>query len=103
MTRRGVLRTLFAVRAMPIAPAAAKDSWPARKSEAGGVLAQQTSAQIAVTQTDLTLLSDRAGDGESFQTFADGSSALGSIGQAALDGDSGAQVYAQTALSKQMG
>ena len=62
-----------------------------QESEAGGVLAQQTSAQIAVTQTDLTLLSDRAGDGEGFQTFADGSSALGSIGQAALDGDGGAQ------------
>ena len=62
-----------------------------QESEAGGVLAQQTSAQIAVAQTDLTLLSDRAGDGESFQTFADGSSALGSIGQAALDGDGGAQ------------
>ena len=62
-----------------------------QESEAGGVLAQQTSAQIAVAQTDLTLLSDRAGDGEGFQTFADGSSTLGSIGQAALDGDSGAQ------------
>ena len=61
------------------------------ESEAGGVLAQQTSAQIAVAQTDLTLLSDRAGDGEGFQTLADGSSALGSIGQAALDGDGGAQ------------
>ena len=61
------------------------------ESEAGGVLAQQTSAQIAVAQTDLTLLSDRAGDGEGFQTFADGSSALGSIGQAALDGDGSAQ------------
>jgi len=34
MTRRGVLRTLFAVRAMPMAPsAAAKDSWPARKAK----------------------------------------------------------------------
>jgi len=44
-----------------------------------------------VAQTDLTLLSNRAGDGESFQTFADGSSALGSVGQAALDGDGGAQ------------
>ena len=62
-----------------------------QESEAGGVLAQQTSAQVAVAQTDLTLLSDRTGDGESFQTFADGGCALGSIGQAALDGDGGAQ------------
>ena len=62
-----------------------------QESEAGGVLAQQTSAQVAVAQTDLTLLSNRAGDGEGFQTLADGSSALGSVGQAALDGDGGAQ------------
>ena len=62
-----------------------------QESEAGGVLAQQTSAQVAVAQTDLTLLSDRTGDGESFQTFADGGCALGSIGQAALDGDGGTQ------------
>ena len=34
ITRRGSLRTLLAVRAMPIAPsAAAKDSWPARKAK----------------------------------------------------------------------
>ena len=34
MTRRGFLRTLLAVFAMPIAPsAAAKDSWPARKQK----------------------------------------------------------------------
>ena len=40
MTRRGVLRTLFAVRAMPMAPsAAAKDSWPARKAKQVGLLA----------------------------------------------------------------
>ena len=62
-----------------------------QESEAGGVLAQQTSAQVAVAQTDLTLLSDRTGDGESFQTFADGGCTLGSIGQAALDGDRGTQ------------
>ena len=29
-----------------------------QESEAGGVLAQQTSAQVAVAQTDLTLLSN---------------------------------------------
>ncbi len=38
-----------------------------QEGEAGGVLAQQTSAQVAVAQTNIALLSNRAGDGESLQ------------------------------------
>ena len=79
MTRRGSLRTLLAVRAMPMAPsAAAKDSWPARKAEALGLLPQQHGAQVAVAQTDLALLSDRAGDAEGLQAHADGFGGVGS-------------------------
>ena len=44
-----------------------------------------------MAQTDLTLLSNGAGDGESFQTLTDSSCTLGSVGQAALHSDSGAQ------------
>ena len=44
-----------------------------------------------MAQTDLTLLSDRTGDGESLQALTDGSSALGCVGQAALHSDGGAQ------------
>ena len=62
-----------------------------QESEAGGVLAQQTSAQVAVAQADLALLCDRTGDGEGLQALADGSCALGSVGQAALHSDGGAQ------------
>ena len=71
-----------------------------QESEAGGVLAQQTSAQVAVTQTDLTLLSNRAGDGESFQTLTDSSCALGSVGQAALHSDSSAQSVSPDSVIK---
>ena len=72
MTRRGVLRTLLALRAMPMAPsAAAKDSWPARNAEALGLLVQQHGAQIAVAQTHLTLVGDGTGDAESLQALAD--------------------------------
>ena len=56
-----------------------------------GVLVQQHGAQVAMAQADLTLLCNRAGDGESFQAFADGSSAVSSALQAALDSDGGAQ------------
>src|SRR5699024_5526613 len=62
-----------------------------QESETGGVLAQQAGAQVAVAQADVALLSNRAGDGESLQALADGGSAGGGIGQAALDGDGGAQ------------
>ena len=78
MTRRGFLRTLLALRAMPMAPsAAAKDSWPARKAEALGLLAQQHRAQVAVAQADLALIGDGAGDAEGLQALAD---ALGGLG-----------------------
>ena len=67
------------------------ESYERRIDKINGVLAQQTSAQVAVAQTDLTLLSDRTGDGESLQALADSSCTLGSIGQAALHSDGGAQ------------
>ena len=67
-----------------------------------GVLMQQHGTQVAVAQTDLALLSDRAGDGEGLEALADGSCTVGSALQTAFNGNGGAKVYAQTALSKQM-
>ena len=61
------------------------------EGEAMGVLMQQHSAEVAVTQTDLALLSDRAGDGEGLEALADGGGAVSSALQAALDGDGGAE------------
>ena len=62
-----------------------------QESEAMGVLMQQHGTQVAVAQANLTLFSNRAGDGESFQAFADGSSAVSSALQAALDSNGSAQ------------
>ena len=68
MTRSGVLRTLLALRAMPMAPsAAAKDSWPARKAKHLVSSSQQHRAQVAVAETNLALVSDGAGDAEGLQ------------------------------------
>ena len=44
-----------------------------------------------MAQTDLALLSDRAGDGEGLEALADGSCTVGSALQAALNGNGGAQ------------
>ena len=72
MTRRGFLRTLLALRAMPMAPsAAAKDSWPARNAKHSVFSSQQHGAQIAVAQTDLALVRDGTGDAEGLQALAD--------------------------------
>ena len=65
MTRREVLRTLFAVQAMPIAPSAAtKDKRLPGKAETRWCPRSADRRPVAVAQTDLTLLSDRTGDGE---------------------------------------
>ena len=62
-----------------------------QEGEAMGVLMQQHGTQVAVAQTDLALLSDRAGDGEGLEALADGSCTVGSALQAALNGNGGAQ------------
>ena len=49
-----------------------------QESEAVGVLMQQHGTQVAVAQTDLALLSDRAGDGESLEALANGGGAVSS-------------------------
>ena len=62
----------------------------------------RSAAMAPVSYTHLDVYKRQAGDSESFQTFADGSSALGSIGQAALDGDGGAQGVCPDSVIKEM-
>ena len=67
--------------------------------EALGLLVQQHRAQIAVAQTNLTLVSDGTGDAERLQTFADAGGRFRSGLNALLQRDGSAQL----AFSKQMG
>ena len=66
---------------MPMAPSAAGEGLVTRQeAEALGLLAQQHRAQIAVAQTNLTLVGDGAGDAERLQ----GPSPMHSAGLAAV-------------------
>ena len=56
-----------------------------KEREAIGVLAEQHFAEIAVAETDLALLGNRAGHAERLQTLADDGRGFGSVLHAALD------------------
>ena len=72
MTRSGSLRTLLAVRAMPMAPsAAAKALVAGEEAEALGLFAQQHRGEVAVAEADLALLGDGTGHAERLQAHAD--------------------------------
>ena len=58
-----------------------------QESEALGLFLQQHLAQIAVTQTNLSLVCNRTRDAESLKTLADGSSSVSSSAAALLDCD----------------
>ena len=86
---------------MPMAPsAAAKDSWPARKAEALGLLVQQHGAQVAVAQAHLALVRDGAGDAERLQALADALGGLGGGLDALLQRDGGAQLVGPLGVFK---
>src|SRR5699024_7004048 len=61
-----------------------------QESEALGLVPQQHSAQVAVTQTNLPVLGNGAGDAESLQADADGLSGLSGGLDALLHGDGSA-------------
>ena len=63
-----------------------------RSGEGLGLLVQQHRAQIAVTQTNLTLVGNGTGDAERLQTLADAGSSLGGGLHALLQRNSGAQL-----------
>ena len=60
------------------------------ESEALGLIAQQHGSQVAVADTDLAVISNRTGNAEGLESFAQGLGDFRSDGLAALDGDSGA-------------
>ena len=57
------------------------------EAEAVRLLGKEHLAQIAVAETDLSVLGDRAGDAERLQADADGSSRIRRVGAARLDSD----------------
>ena len=61
-----------------------------QEAEALSLLAQKHSGQIAVAQTHLTVVSHRAGNAESLQTFTDSLSGISGLGAALLNSDSSA-------------
>ena len=104
ITRRGSLRTLLAVRAMPMAPsAAAKDSCPARNAKHWVSSRQQHLAQIAVAQAHLALFGHRAGHAEGLQALADNGGSLGGVRDALLQRQSHAQGIGPDGIFKRNG
>ena len=57
------------------------------EAEAIRLLGKEHLAEVAVSETDLSVLGDRTGDAERLQTDADRSRRIGSLGAARLDGD----------------
>ena len=63
-----------------------------QEREAFGLLVQQHGAQVAVAQTNLTLVGNGTGDAERLEAFADALGSLGSGLDALLQRDGGAQL-----------
>ena len=74
-----------------------------QEGKALGLIPEQHSAQVAVAQTDVSLLGYGAGDAERFQTDTDGLGGVGSCFGAFLDRDSAAQSVGPAGVFKSDG
>ena len=61
-----------------------------QEAEALGLFFEEHLAEVAVAETDFSVVGDGAGDAEGLKAFADGGSSVRSFSAALLDGDGGA-------------